>query len=46
MQMTGQWEMTSKGDTLSGAGTMSGDAGGMKMDFKMTWDGKRNGDCD
>ena len=46
MEMTGQWEMTSKGDTVNGAGSMTGNAGGMKMEFKMTWDGKRIGDCD
>lgn len=45
MVMEGQWEFTSKGDSITGSGSMSTDAGGMKMEFKMNWEGKRVGDC-
>jgi hypothetical protein len=44
--MKGQWEFTSKGDSISGNGTMSANYGGQQMGFEMTWVGKRIGDCD
>ena len=44
--MEGQWEMTSGGDTISGAGTMEAEFSGKKMGFNMTWEGKRVGDCE
>ncbi len=43
--MQGKWQFTSGGDTLEGSGSMSADAAGMKLDFKMDWKGKRIGDC-
>jgi hypothetical protein len=46
MVMTGKWEMASKGDSISGKGSMSTEINGQAMGFDMTWDGKRIGDCD
>lgn len=46
MVMTGTWEMTSKGDSISGKGSMSTEFSGQQMGFDMTWDGKRIGNCD
>jgi hypothetical protein len=46
MVMTGQWEMTSKGDSISGKGSMATEINGQTMGFDMTWDGKRIGSCD
>jgi len=46
MQMKGQWEMTSEGDSISGGGSMSADAGGMQFEMTMSWEGHRLGDCD
>ena len=43
--MEGQWEITSHGDSISGNGTMTANFGGREMDFNMTWEGKRTGDC-
>ncbi len=43
--MSGKWEVTSNGDSLSGKGTMSTEFSGQKMGFNMTWEGKRVGDC-
>ena len=43
--MEGEWEFTSKGDSISGSGTMTADFAGQKMGFDMTWEGKRIGDC-
>ena len=44
--MEGQWVFTSSGDSISGNGSMSANYGGQEMDFKMTWEGKRTGDCE
>ena len=44
--MEGQWEFTSKGGSLTGNGTMTANYGGQEMDFQMTWEGNRTGDCD
>ena len=44
--MEGQWVFTSDGDSISGNGSMSANYGGQQMDFKMTWEGKRTGDCE
>jgi hypothetical protein len=43
--MAGQWEITSKGDSLTGNGSMSANFSGQEMSFTMNWDGKRVGDC-
>ena len=43
--MEGQWEITSKGDSLTGNGSMSANFSGQEMSFTMNWDGKRVGDC-
>lgn len=43
--MNGQWEITSKGDTLTGKGEMTTEIAGQKMGFNMNWEGKRIGDC-
>ena len=45
VQMEGQWEFTSSGDSIKGTGSMSSDANGMQIEFKMDWEGKRVGDC-
>lgn len=45
MEMEGQWEFTSNGDTIEGTGEMGGEMAGMRVDFKMEWSGKRVGDC-
>jgi len=44
-EMTGQWEFTSLGDSISGSGSMSMEYAGQKFGFDMTWVGKRIGDC-
>ncbi len=44
--MEGQWEFTSKGDSISGNGTMSAEFAGQQMGFNMTWEGKRVGNCE
>ena len=46
MEMAGSWEFTSHGDSLNGKGSMSADMAGQKMDFDMSWEGKRIGDCE
>ena len=43
--MEGQWQITSKGDSLTGKGTMATDFNGQKMGFDMAWEGKRIGAC-
>ncbi len=45
VQMEGQWEFTSSGDSITGTGSLSADANGMQIEFKMDWEGKRVGDC-
>lgn len=45
MDMQGQWEITSKGDTISGNGSMTAEIAGQEMSFSMNWNGKRIGDC-
>ncbi len=45
-KMHGEWQMTSKDDSMDGKGSMSADVNGMKMEMNMTWKGKRLGDCD
>ncbi len=45
IMIAGQWEFTSGGDSINGSGSMSGDAGGMQIEFKMDWEGQRIGDC-
>lgn len=44
-EMTGQWEFTSLGDSISGSGSMSMEYSGQKFGFDMTWTGKRLGPC-
>lgn len=44
--MTGQWEFTSAGDSITGSGTMSSEYNGQQFGFEMTWSGKRIGDCE
>ncbi len=44
--MEGQWEFTSKGDSITGSGKMSTEYSGQKMGFDMTWVGKRIGNCE
>ena len=44
--MSGNWSFTSEGDTVEGQGTMAGNMGGQDMEFHMSWNGKRIGDCD
>ena len=43
---SGEWEVTSHGDTLTGGGTITVDMQGQSMSMSMKWDGKRVGDCD
>ena len=43
--MEGQWQITSRGDSLTGMGKMSSDFNGQKMGFTMAWEGKRIGAC-
>jgi len=45
MVMKGQWEFTSKGDSIAGSGSMTAEIAGQEMGFDMTWEGKRVGDC-
>ncbi len=45
MAMQGQWAFTSKGDSISGTGSMKAVVAGQEMGFDMTWNGKRVGDC-
>lgn len=44
--MEGQWKVTSHGDSLVGNGTMVSEIAGQKVDFEMSWEGKRIGDCE
>jgi hypothetical protein len=44
--MEGQWEFTSKGDSISGKGSMNTEFSGQHMGFDMTWVGNRIGDCE
>ena len=44
--MEGHWEFTSKGDSISGNGTMSAEFSGQTMGFVMTWEGERIGNCE
>lgn len=44
-KMHGEWQMTSKDESMDGKGSMSADVNGMKMEMNMTWKGKRLGDC-
>ena len=44
--MKGSWEFTSKGDTITGSGSMTTDFSGQAMSFDMSWEGKRMGDCE
>ena len=44
--MEGDWEVTSKGDSLTGKGQMTAEFSGQKMGFEMKWEGKRIGDCE
>ncbi len=46
LEMAGQWEFTSSGNSITGSGSMTADVAGQKMGFNMTWDGKRIGDCE
>lgn len=41
----GEWEATSYGDTLEGAGTITVDVQGQNMVMTMNWVGKRVGAC-
>ncbi|MDY6943921.1 MAG: DUF3617 family protein [Pseudomonadota bacterium] len=43
--MTAKGHFQSKGDTASGEMTMNADMGGQPFTMKMTWNGKRIGDC-
>ena len=43
--MEGKWEITSRGNTISGSGTMKAEIAGQEMGFNMTWTGKRIGAC-
>ncbi len=42
----GQWSFTSEGDSMYGEGSMTADMGGQKMEFTMSWQGNRVGDCE
>ena len=44
--MEGHWEFTSKGDSISGNGTMSAEFSGQTMGFVMSWEGERIGNCE
>ena len=44
--MEGNWEITSKGDSINGNGSMSAEFAGQPMSFNMTWEGKRVGSCE
>jgi len=44
--MTGSWEVTSEGETVTGSGSMSAEMAGQTMQFDMNWEGKRLGPCD
>lgn len=44
--MTGSWEFTSHGDTVTGTGEMSAQMANMSIDMNMDWAGKHIGDCD
>jgi len=44
-KMHGEWQMTSKENSMDGKGSMSADVNDMKMEMNMTWKGKRLGDC-
>jgi len=44
--MSGRWEFTSKGSSITGSGSMSMDMGDQKMVMDMTWTGHRIGNCD
>jgi len=44
--MEGQWEFTSKGDSITGSGNMSTEFSGQTMAFDMSWEGHRTGDCE
>ena len=43
--MEGSWEFTSKGDSITGSGSMTANFAGQAMSFDMSWEGKRVGDC-
>lgn len=45
MAMQGQWEIISKGDSITGSGSMTAEIAGQEMGFNMSWNGKRIGDC-
>jgi len=45
MAMQGQWEIISKGDSITGNGSMTAEMMGQEMGFNMTWKGRRIGDC-
>jgi len=42
----GEWEVTSRGDTLTGEGKVTVDVQEQDMVMTMNWEGKRIGDCD
>ena len=44
--MEGNWEITSKGDSINGNGSMSAEFAGQPMSFNMTWEGKGVGSCE
>ena len=44
--MTGSWEFTSTGDSVTGKGSMTANMAGQTMEFTMNWEGHRIGDCD
>jgi len=44
--LTGSWKFYSRGDSISGNGSMSADMNGMKMGMTMAWQGQRLGACD
>jgi len=46
MNMVGQWEFTSQGDSINGSGTMTSESSGQQFGFDMTWSGKRIGACE
>ena len=45
MSMEGNWEITSRGDSITGSGSMTAEIAGQEMGFNMNWNGKRIGDC-
>jgi hypothetical protein len=44
--MHGEWQMTSKENSMDGKGSMSADVNGTAMEMSMTWKGRRLGDCE